>query len=68
MLVEQIAKLDGMIAEAMKPHQEAVARLAAVPGLGPDSAQQVIAEVGHPPPSHHVPSAADLTRPNHMHF
>jgi len=58
-LVEQIAKLDGMIAEAMKPHQEAVARLAAVPGFGPDSAQQVIAEVG--PQATTFPSAADLT-------
>jgi transposase len=45
-LVEQIAKLDSMIAEALKPHQEAVVRLALVPGLGVDSAQQIIAEVG----------------------
>jgi len=45
-LVEQIAKLDRMIAEALKPHQEAVARLALTPGLGVDSAQQIIAEVG----------------------
>jgi transposase len=42
----QIAKLNGMIAQAMKPHQDAVIRLAEVPGLGVDSAQQVIAEVG----------------------
>ena len=42
----QIAKLNGMIAQAMKPHQEAVMRLAEVPGLGVDSAQQIIAEVG----------------------
>jgi transposase len=46
MLVKQIAQLDGLIAAALKPHQEAVLRLAAVPGLGPDSAQQIIAEVG----------------------
>jgi transposase len=46
MLVAQISKLDGMIAEALKPHQEAVARLALAPGLGVDSAQQIIAEVG----------------------
>ena len=46
MLVERIAKLDRLIAEALKPHQEAVARLAAAPGLGVDSAQQIIAEVG----------------------
>jgi|SRR5580765_2356285 transposase len=42
----QIVKLNGMIAQAMKPHQDAVIRLAEVPGLGVDSAQQVIAEVG----------------------
>jgi transposase len=46
MLVAQIAKLDRMIAEALKPHQEAVARLALAPGFGVDSAQQIIAEVG----------------------
>ena len=42
---EQIARLNGMIARALKPHQEAVARLAEVPGFGVDSAQQVISEV-----------------------
>ncbi|HEX2713822.1 MAG TPA: transposase, partial [Candidatus Acidoferrales bacterium] len=42
----QIEKLNGMIAQAMKPHQETVMRLAEVPGFGVDSAQQVIAEVG----------------------
>ena len=47
----QIAKLNGLIAQAMKPHQEAVMRLAEVPGLGVDSAQQIIAEVGQ----QHVP-------------
>ena len=30
----QIAKLNGLIARAMKPHQDAVIRLAEVPGLG----------------------------------
>jgi len=42
----QIAKLNRMIAQAMQPYQETVIRLAEVPGLGVDSAQQVIAEVG----------------------
>jgi len=42
----QIAKLNRMIAQAMKPYQETVIRLAEVPGLGVDSAQQVISEVG----------------------
>jgi len=46
LLDEQIAKLNSLIAQAMKPHQDAVIRLAEVPGLGIDSAQQVIAEVG----------------------
>src|SRR5262252_3353915 len=39
-------ELNRMIAKAMKPQQDAVARLGAVPGLGVDSAQQIIAEVG----------------------
>ena len=42
----QIAKLNNLIAQGMKPHQKAVMRLAEVPGLGVDSAQQIIAEVG----------------------
>src|SRR6266481_2437921 len=54
----QIAKLNGMIAQAMKPHQEAVMRLAEVPGLGVDSAQQIIAEVGEQAST--FPSAAEL--------
>ena len=45
----QIAQLNGMIAQAMKPHQDAVIRLAEVPGLGVDAAQQVIAELGRRP-------------------
>src|SRR5690242_7186135 len=55
----QIAKLNGLIAQAMKPHQEAVMRLAEVPGLGVDSAQQIIAEVGQQAST--FPSAAELT-------
>ena len=55
----QIAKLNGMIAQAMKPHQEAVIRLAEVPGLGVDSAQQVISEVGVQAST--FSSAAELT-------
>ena len=46
LLDEQITKLNSLLAQAMTPHQDAVIRLAAVPGLGIDSAQQVIAEVG----------------------
>lgn len=55
----QIAKLNDMIARAMKPHQEAVMRLAEVPGLGVDSAQQIIAEVGVQAST--FPSATGLT-------
>src|SRR2546425_7486648 len=55
----QIAKLNGLIAQAMKPHQDAVIRLAEVPGLGVDSAQQVISEVG--PQASTFASAAELT-------
>jgi transposase len=59
MLAQQIAKLNGMIAEAMKGDQDAVLRLAEVPGFGVDSAQQVIAEVGAQAST--FPSAANLT-------
>ena len=59
MIVEQIEKLERMIAEAMKSHQDAVVRLAGVPGFGADSAQQVIAEVGGEAGT--FPSAANLT-------
>ena len=59
MLVGQIARLDRMIAEALKPYQEAVTRLAQPPGLGVDSAQQIIAEVGADAGT--FPSAGHLT-------
>jgi len=46
-LIDQhMAQLEGMIAQVMKSHQDAVIRLAEVPGLGVDSAQPIIAEVG----------------------
>ena len=43
---QQIAKLDQEMASLLRQHQDAVQRLAEVPGLGADSAQQIIAEVG----------------------
>jgi transposase len=43
---EQIGRLDHEMAGLLKSHQDAVERLAEVPGLGVDSAQQIIAEVG----------------------
>jgi len=42
----QVGQLDQEIACLLQPHQDAVERLAVVPGLGVDSAQQIIAEVG----------------------
>lgn len=45
-VAQQISQLDQEIASLLQLHQDAVARLAAVPGLGVDSAQQIIAEVG----------------------
>jgi transposase len=46
-LVEsQSAQLDHEMAQLLRAHQSAVQRLAEVPGLGVDSAQQIIAEVG----------------------
>ena len=46
LLDEQIDQLSQMSATALKKHQDAVVRLAAVPGFGAESAQQMIAEVG----------------------
>ena len=43
---QQIGQLDQEIANLLQRHQDAVERLAVVPGLGVASAQQIIAEVG----------------------
>ena len=53
-----LEKLNERIAEAMSEHQEVIVRLAEVPGLGVDSAPQVIAEVG--PEAATFDSAAEL--------
>jgi transposase len=45
-LEQQIDQLDQELASLLHPHQDAVLRLAEMPGLGVDSAQQIIAEVG----------------------
>ncbi len=55
LLDKQIEALDKLIAAAMQSHQEAILRLAAVPGFGPDSAQQVIAEIGATAPTFNSP-------------
>ena len=46
LIEQQIGQLDQEIASLLRQHQDAVERLAEVPGLGADSAQQIIAEVG----------------------
>ena len=46
LIEQQIGQLDQEIASLLREHQDAVQRLVEVPGLGVDSAQQIIAEVG----------------------
>jgi transposase len=46
LLESHMQQLDEELAALLRVHQDAVQRLAAVPGLGVDSAQQIIAEVG----------------------
>jgi transposase len=43
---QNIEKLDKLIAERLKAHNDAVVRLAGIPGLGANSAQQIVAELG----------------------
>jgi transposase len=58
-LEQQIDQLDQELASLLHPHQDAVQPLAEVPGLGVDSAQQIIAEVG--PTAATFPSAKCLS-------
>lgn len=46
LLDQQIDKLDQMVASALNKHEQAVIRVAEIPGFGVDSAQQIIAEMG----------------------
>src|SRR5215204_2164410 len=46
LIEDHLAQLDQQMAQLLAPHHDAVQRLAEVPGLGADSAQQIIAEVG----------------------
>ena len=46
LMEEQMDQLDHEMADLLSDHQDAVRRLAEVPGLGVDSAHQIIAEVG----------------------
>jgi transposase len=58
LIEQQMGQLDQEIAGLLRQHQDAVQRLAEVPGLGVDSAQQIIAEVGATAAT--FPSAKDL--------
>jgi transposase len=58
LLETQMETLAKSAAEALRQHQDAVERLAHVPGLGADSAQQIIAEVG--------PRAANFSSPESL--
>jgi transposase len=58
-LEQQISQLDQEMAHLLNQHQDVVQRLADVPGLGVDSAQQIIAEVG--PTAATFPSAKELS-------
>jgi transposase len=46
LIQDHLGQLDQQMADLLTPHHDAVQRLAEVPGLGVDSAQQIIAEVG----------------------
>ena len=59
LIEDQILELDQELARLLSPHHDQVQRLAEVPGLGVDSAQQVIAEVGPTAPT--FPSAKQLS-------
>ncbi len=58
LIESQVLTLNGMVAAGLRVHQDAVQRLAEVPGYGLDSAQQVIAEVG--------PTAATFPSPEQL--
>jgi transposase len=46
LIEKQLGQIDQEIAQLLRPHQDQVQRLAEVPGLGVDSAHQIMAEVG----------------------
>ncbi len=46
LLEQQVGQLDQEMASLLSQHQDSVKRLAEMPGLGVDSVQQIIAEVG----------------------
>lgn len=58
LLDRQIEELNRLCAAHMQAHQNAVVRLIAVPGIGAEAAQEIIAEIG--PAASVFPSAAQL--------
>ena len=46
LIERQMSQIDQEIAHRLRPYQDPVQRLAEIPGLGVDSAQQIMAEVG----------------------
>jgi transposase len=58
LLESHLQQLDEELAALLRIHQDAVQRLAAVPGFGVDSAQQIIAEIG--------PTAATFPTAKHL--
>jgi transposase len=58
LIEDHLGQLDQQMADLLAEHHEAVRRLAEVPGLGVDSAQQIIAEVGA--------TAATFPSPKHL--
>jgi transposase len=51
----QMEELEQSLAGQLRPHADAVTRLAAVPGLGADSAHQIVAEIGPQAAPFHSP-------------
>jgi transposase len=58
LIEDHLGQLDQQVADLLAEHHDAVQRLAEVPGLGADSAQQIIAEVGA--------TAATFPSPKHL--
>jgi transposase len=58
LLESQMETLQNSVAQALREYEDSVLRLAEIPGLGADSAQQIIAEVG--------PHAATFPSPGQM--
>jgi transposase len=58
LIEDHLGQLDQQMADLLAKHHDAVQRLAEVPGLGADSAQQIIAEVGA--------TAATFPSPKHL--